>query len=321
MSCKYYFFSGAYNQKLKIKMNIDQLFSAYHEKALVTKIIKYKKEHLEYTARIMLDSGAFSHYQNSLKKGIVLTDKDMYEYTDSYLEFLNEWGDDLFCFVAVDTVPNPENVDPTAIVKTWENYLYMYDRLRPEIRNKLIVTFHYQEDIKWLKNMLEYRHTDGTPIDYIGIAISTESSAKLRVRWAKKCAKIISESSNPHVKTHAFGVGVKTVLEEAPFTSADATSWVKRAAFGNIAIDDKTVCISDIQKDNLNKGKHYSEKNAAYTEQVKKIIKERGFTEEELESNSNKRAEFNIIDTIEWVKKLNEDQLEKDAHISINELW
>ena len=143
-----YFFSGAYDQELKIELNVDQLFTIYHEKKLVEKIIKYKREHPEYTAKLMLDSGAFTLYQNSLKKGHVLTDEEMQQYVDEYLEFLNEWGDDLFCFVAVDTVPNPEDVDQTFAQKTWDNYLYMYSKLRPEIRDKLIPVFHYGEELQ-----------------------------------------------------------------------------------------------------------------------------------------------------------------------------
>ena len=62
-----YFFSGAYGQTLKRDLNIDQLFSVYHEKKLIIKTIQYKLEHPEYTAKIMVDSGAFSLYQNFKK--------------------------------------------------------------------------------------------------------------------------------------------------------------------------------------------------------------------------------------------------------------
>lgn len=276
MGCKHYFFSGAYSQQMKIELNIDQLFSMYHEQKLVQKIIEYKRSHPEYTAKIMLDSGAFSHYQNSLKKGIVLTDKDMYEYTDKYINFLNEWGDDLFCFVGVDTVPNPENVDPTFIEKTWQNYLYMYDRLKPSIRHKLIPVFHYGEDFTALKRWLEYRHEDGTPVDYIGLAISLEGDTKERITWGRECMRIIAASSNPNVKTHAFGVGVKAVLEHIDVTSTDATSWVKCAAYGMIKIDDISVCVSDVQEEQL-KGKHFTEKSLAYSDSIEKLVKDRGF--------------------------------------------
>ena len=276
MGCNTYFYSGAYNTSLKRELNIDQLFSYYHEPKLVIDTIKYKHDHPEYTAKIMLDSGAFTHYQDSKKKGIILTDQDILDYTDRYLEYLNEWGDDLFCFVGVDSVPDPENVDPTYAQKTWDNYLYMYSKLRPEIRHKLIPVFHYGEDFKWLRNFLEYTHEDGSHLDYIGLAISLEGTKKVRINWGQECMKIIADSSNPDVKTHAFGVGVKSVLEHIDVYSTDATSWVKRAAYGMISVDDKTVYISDVQRDAL-KGNHYSERSAAFQYEVEKAIHDRGF--------------------------------------------
>lgn len=276
MGCQVFFYSGAYDAELKRELNIDQLFSVYHEKRLIIDTVKYKREHPEYTAKIMCDSGAFTHYQVMKKKGHILTDKDIYDYTDQYLEFLNEWGDDLFCFVGVDSVPDPTNVDPTYAQKTWDNYLYMYERLKPSIRHKLIPVFHYGEDFKWLRNFLEYTHEDGSHLDYIGLAISLEGTRKVRIQWGQDCMKIIAESSNPNVKTHAFGVGVKSVLENIDVYSTDATSWVKRSAYGMISINDKTVYISDVQEEKL-VGNHYSERSMAFSEAVEKTIIDRGF--------------------------------------------
>lgn len=307
--------SGAYNQELKRSLNVDQLFSVYLEKRLIIDTINYKKDHLEYTARIMVDSGAFSFYQQSKKKGHILTDQEMYDYTDEYLKFLNEYGQDLEVFVGVDSVPDPDNVNPDYARKTWENYLYMYDKLKPEIRHKLIPVFHFGEDFKWLKNMLEYIHADGTHLDYIGLAISLEGTTKVRINWANACRKMINESSNPNVKTHAFGVGVKSVLDHIEVTSTDATSWVKRAAYGMISINDKTIYVSDIQEQKLN-GHHYSERNAAYRDSVEDIIKSRGFTLEELKTDPYARAKFNILDTLDWVSKLNTKNT-----ITRQELW
>lgn len=276
MSCEVYFYSGAYNAELKRELNIDQLFSVYHEKRLIVDTIQYKKDHPEYTAKIMVDSGAFTHFQNMKKKGEILTDEAIYAYTDEYLEFLNEWGDDLFCFVGVDSVPDPTNVNPTYADKTWENYLYMWNKLKPSIRHKLIPVFHYGEDWKHLVRFLEHKHTDGSQLDYIGLAISLEGTKKVRIDWGQRCMKIIAESSNPNVKTHAFGVGVKSVLEHIDVYSTDATSWVKRAAYGMISVNDKTIYISDVQKEAL-KGNHYSERSAAFQYEVEKAIHDRGF--------------------------------------------
>jgi len=253
----------------------------------------------------MLDSGAFSFFQQMKKQGKILTEEDTKEYTDDYLEFLNEVGDDLEIFVGVDTVPDPNNVDPTYADRTWENYLYMYEKLRPELRDKLVPVFHYGEDWKHLKRFLEYKHEDGTPIAYIGLAISLEGTRKVRIQWGQEAERIIAESSNPNVKYHAFGVGVKSVLEHLHATSTDATSWVKRACYGMISIDDKTVYISDVQKENLEKGSHYTERSNLYREVVEKEIEKRGFTIEGLETSPYDRAKFNILDTQMWVKELN----------------
>ncbi len=276
MGCSVYFYSGAYDQDLKRELNADQLFSIYHEKRLVVDTIMYKREHPECTAKIMLDSGAFTLYQKYKKNNEVLPDEVLQQYVDDYIDFLNEWGDDLFCFVAVDSVPDPTNVDQSFAQKTWDNYLYMYSKLKESIRDKLIPVFHYGEDFKWLRNMLEYRHADGSPVDYIGLAISLEGTRKVRITWGQECMKIIERSSNPNVKTHAFGVGVKSVLDNINVTSTDATSWVKRAAYGMISIDDKTIYVSDIQKKKLC-GNHYGERSMAFQEEVEKIIKDRGF--------------------------------------------
>lgn len=276
MGCSVYFYSGAYDQDLKRELNADQLFSIYHEKRLVVDTIMYKREHPECTAKIMLDSGAFTLYQKYKKNNEILPDEVLQQYVDDYIDFLNEWGDDLFCFVAVDSVPDPTNVDQSFAQKTWDNYLYMYSKLKESIRDKLIPVFHYGEDFKWLRNMLEYRHADGSPVDYIGLAISLEGTRKVRITWGQECMKIIERSSNPNVKTHAFGVGVKSVLDNINVTSTDATSWVKRAAYGMISIDDKTIYVSDIQKKKLC-GNHYGERSMAFQEEVEKIIKDRGF--------------------------------------------
>lgn len=277
MSCEVYYYSGAYNPKLKRELNCDQLFSVYHEKRLIIDTIKYKREHPEYTARMMCDSGAFTHFQNMKKKGEILTDKAIYAYTDEYLDFLNEWGDDLTCFVGVDSVPDPTNVDPTYADKTWENYLYMWKKLKPSIRHKLIPVFHYGEDWKHLKRFLEHVHEDGSRLDYIGLAISLEGTKKVRIDWGQQCMKIIASSSNPNVKTHAFGVGVRSVLEHIDVYSTDATSWVKRAAYGMISINDKTIYISDVQKNKL-VGNHYTERSSAFQYEVEKAIFDKGFT-------------------------------------------
>ena len=301
-----YYFSGSYQQPLKIKYNIPQLFSQYNERGHIKKIVEYKKEHPEYTAKIMVDSGSFTAYT----KGVVID-------IDDYCDLINEIGDYIEVFVAVDEVPNPAAMDYTMAEKTWENYLYMLKKINPKYRDKLIPVFHYGEDFKWLKNMLEYTHEDGSHIDYIGLAISLEGTRKVRINWANQCRKIILESSNPNVKTHAFGVGVKSVLDHIDVTSTDATSWVKRAAYGMIAINDKTIFISKRHEELCNEKAFYLYSKGVQ-EAIKEEIKKRGFDFDELQNDGYKRAEFNIIDTIQWVDNLNK---EKDHITKVNLGW
>ena len=45
MSCEVYYYSGAYNPALKRQLNIDQLFSYYHEPKPVIDTIRYAHEH------------------------------------------------------------------------------------------------------------------------------------------------------------------------------------------------------------------------------------------------------------------------------------
>lgn len=291
-----YYFSGAYRQDLKRELNIPQLFSQFNERRLIEKTIEYKKEHPEYTAPIFVDSGAFTAYTKGVKIDI-----------DDYIEFINRTGDYIEVFAELDDVPDPANMDFDKAETSWKNYLYMIDHVKPEYRDKIIPVFHYGEDFKWLRNMLEYKHPDGKHIDYIGLAISLEGTTKVRISWANECRRIINESSNPNVKTHAFGVGVKSVLDHIDVTSTDATSWVKRAAFGMIGVNDRSIYVSDVHREKCD-GKHLAFESKALQEDVIKIIESRGFTLEELETNPYQRAKFNILDTIDWVSKLNKDK-------------
>lgn len=287
-----YYFSGMSYQDMKRRLNVDQLFSQWHERKGIESLIEYKKEHPEHTGRIMVDSGSFTAYT----KGVHID-------VDDYLKFIDKIGDYVTVFVAVDDVPDPMNMDYTKAETTWNNYLYMAERVRPELRDKLIPVFHYGEDFKWLRNMLEYKHPDGSHIKYIGLAISLEGTKKVRINWGRECMRVIAESSNPNVMTHAFGVGVKSVLDNITVTSTDATSWVKRAAYGMISIDDYSIHVSEVMKNRAD-DRYLGQQSIALQEDVLKRIKDKGFTLEELEQDSGKRAEFNILDTLDWVAKL-----------------
>ena len=86
-------------------------------------------------------------------------------------------------------------------------------------------------------------------------------------------------------------------LNEYPFTSADSTSWLQTANFGNIIINSKTVCLSDrklMSDDNI------LNKNTALKEDVSSIVGKYGYTIEDLSQDTNKRLMFNVRSLYEW---------------------
>lgn len=102
--------------------------------------------------------------------------------------------------------------------------------------NKLLPIFHQGEDFKWLNNMLEYKDAKGNHIEYIGISPANDSHINGKIDFMDKVFKIIGTSSNPNVKTHAFGMTSLYLLERYPFWSADSAGWVKKAAYGFVYI-------------------------------------------------------------------------------------
>ena len=113
--------------------------------------------------KLLIDSGAHSAHT----KGITLD-------LEEYIGFVNENIDKFTLYVQVDKIPGVYRMPKTARdwleapQLSWENYLYMREHI--EEVNKLLPIFHQGEDFKWLRNMLEYKDSEGKHIEYIGIS-------------------------------------------------------------------------------------------------------------------------------------------------------
>ena len=252
--------------ELKRQIGYPQLLSQYAEKRNILNWVEYLKEHPECTCKLFVDSGAFTAHTKGIEVDV-----------DSYIEFINEIDDQVTIFAQVDKIAGIRGQEVTleqqleAPKLSWENYLYMRERVKS--RDKLLPVFHQGEDFKWLKNMLEFTHEDGSHIKYIGISPNKSMSSKTWKTWLEKVFKYIKESSNPNVMTHAFGIGTLNVLEQFPFTSADSTTWLKLSSFGSIMINGKTLCVSNRQKYNP---EFVLNQSTALIEDVKKICAEIG---------------------------------------------
>lgn len=177
--------------------------------------------------KLLIDSGAHSAHT----KGISLD-------LEEYIGFVNENIDKFTLYVQVDKIPGVYHMPKTAKdwleapQLSWENYLYMRERSKDP--NKLVPVFHQGEDLKWLENMLNYTFSDGSHIPYIGLSPRGDVSLKAKYDFSASCFSVIQRSSNPNVKTHAFGATSLEMLEQLPYTSADSTTWVLVSAFGQV---------------------------------------------------------------------------------------
>ena len=162
--------------------------------------------------------------------------------------------------------------------------------------DKLIPIFHRREDFKWLDLMLETTF-NGAHIPYIGIAATTDSTVTEKQNWFEKVFNHIKHSSNPNVKTHAFGMTSLTLLELYPFTSADSTSWLMAAINGAILSPFGVIYVSE-------KNKHdpgHILGLASFTRKaVEDYITNRGFTLEELSTKYAAREKINALYFVEW---------------------
>lgn len=277
-------------QALIKELGCNQLLSQLNERPTIKKWVTYLRAHPGAKNKLFIDSGAFSAHTKGKEVDV-----------DDYINFMNEIDDVVYIFAQVDKIPGrfgqPKTPQELADAprESWENYLYMVNKVKS--RDKLLPIFHQGEDFKWLKNMLEYTHPDGKHIWYIGISPANDVSVVEKEKWLELVFKIIKQSSNPDVCTHAFGMTSLNILEQYPFTSADSTSWLLSAANGSIIVNGKTVTISDRRlEDDRNIMNRSSGVKDSFEEEVKRF----GTTLKELSENPGARRLFNIRSLKEW---------------------
>ena len=237
------------------------------------------------SGKLFIDSGAFSAWTKGSKVNV-----------KEYIGWLNERANDIDLCGQVDVIPGdrvfgatPQQVREAA-QKTWDNYLFMRKRLKkPE---SLLYTFHVGEPIEFLKQALEWRDENGNHIPYMAFGGMVGKPAKIRDVFLEKCFRTIRESSNPNIKVHAFGMTDFDLLEKYPIYSADSTSWIMVGAMGNVMSDYGTIAVSNNQK---NDPKHYSHLPQECIDNFNQLIKEFGFTLDDLAEHRDNRILFNAM--------------------------
>lgn len=285
---------------LKRKLNYDQLLSQANERKALLEWVQYKREHPECTSKLFADSGAYTAHTKGKEVDV-----------DEYINLINQISDQVDVFAQVDKIPGewgkpktPEQLAEAPIL-SWENYKYMVTKINTP--KKLLPIFHQGEDFKYLQQMLDFTYPEdvmdkscvGQPIDYIGISCNKELSSSDWVDWFTTVFKMIRSSKNPNVKTHAFGMTSLKILEQFPFTSADSTSWLRTASFGNIMVNYTTVYTSNR---NLTDPGHIRNQSPAVKKAVQDICTKYGFDLDEIIETDKPypRAQFNLCALKEW---------------------
>lgn len=197
------------------------LYSNVNDHILIPKMFNANMK-----GNFFLDSGAHSAHTKGKEVDV-----------DAYIKFINDNDDKITYCVQVDKIPGQYLKPKTqkeleeAPELSWENYVYMRSRLNNY--NKLIPVFHQGEDFKWLKNMCNTTF-DGEYIQYIGLSPRGDVGLEYKYDFCAKCFEVIQSSNNPNVKTHAFGMTSLELLEKLPFYSADSTTYLHVAAYGQV---------------------------------------------------------------------------------------
>ena len=273
------YFAGAGTKKYRKFMhenNILRLLSYVNDKSAI-------EEWISWGNKIFVDSGAYSAHT----KGI---DIDI----DDYINYVNERDDHVIILAELDKIPGefakPKTMQQLAEapIISWENYLYMRDRLKSP--DKCLPIFHQGEDFYYLEQMLSARF-HGAPIPYIGISPANDSVTKNKEKWLVSVFRHIKNSSNPNVLTHGFGITTLPVLERIPLTSADSVKWVLNAAFGSIETPWGAITVSDKSTEKLH---HIDYMPSQEREQIRKSVARFGYTIDQLRESTHARAIHNI---------------------------
>lgn len=286
------YFAGGWNKEVDVFLqdhNLNRLGSQLGERPLFEDWMKAKME--GKGGHLFVDSGAWSAHSKGVELDI-----------DEYISYVNDHDDYFYIFAQGDTIPGKFRQVKTyqekmqAPEKSWENYLYMVERVKST--HKLLPIFHQGEEFKWLKNILSYTDDYGNHIPYIGLSPANDSGVPMKIEFLRQCFSIIKESDNPDVRTHAFGMTSLDVLEKFPLTSADSTSWIMCAANGGVYTSFGVITVSE----KSDSPTHYRHLSIKEKKAIDDYIESYGYTTKEASEDYKVRMKLNILYLIEWMK-------------------
>jgi len=272
---------------------IDILISQL-DRSAIPRAIQWKHE--GFCRSLFIDSGAFSIHTGNANTTV-----------DEYIEYVNSIDADIDIFAQLDTIPgkfgqpkSKEDYEESAR-KSWENYLYMRERVKSP--NKLMPVFHFGESFSALENMLNWRSSNNEKLDYCGISPANDVSQAEKNIYLREVADHIAKSSNPDVKTHLYGMTSLDALSKYPCYSADSISHRLISGYCKI-LSSQFGVISVSKRDRTSKSKsNMSFLETADEYNIKKLTEEieaLGFTLEQIQESSAAR----VVVTMRNIQKL-----------------
>jgi len=259
------------------------------------KLLNYQTEKTDLTKwmdlgmQLFVDSGAYTVHTHGGEIDL-----------DGYIDYLNEHNENVAIAAQLDEIPGKFNHPKSqedyrlASQKTFENYMYMRARLKSP--DKCIPLFHQGVHMKYLKKYLEM----GVP--YIGISPSNDLHLNEKIKWLRNVFGVIRKSSNPNVKTHAFGLTALDVLQHFEFTSADSTTWVLTGAFGAIMTPLGRIPVSE---QTGHKPGGLTSLSSQKREKLKQYVESMGEDLDELVVDTESRIRLNVKYLLDWEENYN----------------
>ena len=263
-----------YAEDLLTEYGYCRLMSYVNEKGAI-------QRHCKAGRPVFVDSGAFS----AMTRGIEIN-------VDDYIKWLNEYSANMEKFCCFDRIGITEDEFENCAKATWENYLYMYDKLKEP--HKLVYCFHFGEPVEYLHNALKFgcKH------------IALGGIAKRKRGERQQFLDSVKDEFNeyPDVHVHAFGVSDFDLLAQYDFVhSSDSTSWLWPCKF------------SETQHDCMSKA-YWSDKNPEKPHHINNLTDEKyfeledelaeyGFTIEDMYGEGDAVKNRDAYQIIHWQKK------------------
>lgn len=294
-----------YGKRLSEEHHIDILSSQFNEKKFIIEGV----EKGWFKGKLMIDSGAFSAWNLGKKQN-----KDIRVDVDEYIEFINQYGDHFDVIVQVDAVTGKDGLDEGHVEKqeeTWNNFLYMRERIRKDLRPKFIPVVHAGDTWEFLEMVLNYKDEDGKYLEYIGLGGPQNIQANRNTNWWFEAFSRIKKSNNPNVKTHGFGMTTLKMLDELPLTSADSSSWNAFGRFGSIITPMGAISISDRK---LDRPDNFNNLPQQKQDEIRAYLEKFGSTPEKCLGSIMERNYVNMLHYHYYAEKKRNTELEAKSH-------